>query len=372
MTVAEVALFRMNFGRLAIALQVALGCPVFHCMGAVAEEIRVKDQRGHIVRLARPAERVVAIPIPMASVVMALDGSSRRVVGMHPSARLSIEEGFLGRIFPEALSIRADITRGGMFSPNLESLLQLRPDAVIQWTEPAEAVNAVERARMTVVALTDSPTTQESQERNLTIVGEVIGQSARTAALLAEQRRVHAEISTITAALPDAARPRVLYLRSYRPVPSPAGRNTYQDFWMRLVGGRNVADTVGLHIAINLEQVIVWNPQIIFIGAFDSVTPAEILGNPALERVDAVRHRRVYKLPHGGYRWDPASHESHLGWRWAAMLTHPERFHFDLRRHVREVYQSIYRYEPTDADIDGILQMPLNRASAGYDVFSRR
>jgi iron complex transport system substrate-binding protein len=356
----------------AITLQLSLACSAFLPEDATAAEINVKDQRGQIVRLQRPAERIVTIPIPMASVVMALDGGSRRIVGMHPSARQSIEEGFLRRIYPEALAIRSDVTRGGVFTPNLESLLQLRPDAVIQWTEPAEAINAVERAGLTVVALIDSPPTQQINERNVTIIGDVIGQSARTQALIAEQRRVNAEIETVAAAIPETARPRALYLRAYHPAPIPGGRNIYQDYWMRLVGGRNVADSVGMNITVNLEQVIAWNPQIIFLGAFENSTPAEILSNPALAHVDAVRDRRVYKLPHGGYRWDPASHESHLAWRWAAMLMHPGRFHFDLRQHARDVYRFLYSYDLTDTDFEQILQMPLNHASAGYDVFSRR
>ncbi len=360
-----------------ICVGVAAGLALpFACLAPIsvtAGEVRVEDQGGRTIRLGKPAERVVAIPMPMASVIMALDGSSRRVVGMHPSARQSIGEGFLRRVFPEALSIRADVTRGGMFNPNLESILQLRPSIVVQWTEPAELIASLENARIPVVGLINSPPSQEVHERNLTIIGAVIGQSKRADALLAAQRRVRAEIEEAAAAITPTARPRVLYLRSLRPSMNPAGSNTYQDFWIRLVGGRNVADAPGLDSAtINLEQILAWNPQVIFLGAFDNSTPAEVLGNPALQRVEAIRDRRVYKLPHGGYRWDPGSHESHLGWQWAAMLMHPDRFHFDLRGHIREAYQFLYRYDVTDADIDEILQTPLNRASAGYDVFARR
>jgi len=364
-------LIRTIFAFPAAGLALALSC--LGPLSVAAEEIRVQDQRGRMIRLEKPAERVVAIPMPMASVIMALDGSSRRVAGMHPSARLSIEEGFLRRVFPEALSIPADVTRGGMFNPNLESILQLRPDIVVQWTEPAELISSLENARISVVGLINSPPNQEVHERNLTIIGAVIGQSERTEALLAAQRGVRAEIEAIAAVIPPTERPRVLYLRSLRPSMNPAGSNTYQDFWIRLVGGRNVAEAPGLDSAtINLEQVLAWNPQVIFLGAFDNSTPAEVLNNPALQRVDAVRNRRVYKLPHGGYRWDPGSHESHLGWQWAAMLMHPDRFHFDLRHRVRDAYQFLYRYDVTNADIDEILQMSLNRASTGYDVFAHR
>lgn len=347
---------------------VVLGSSVVNSAWA---QIRVEDQRGQIIELPRPAERIVAIPIPMASVIMALDGSSRRLVGMHPSARQSVQEGFLRRIFPEALSIQADVTRGGMFTPNLETILALRPDVVVQWTEPVDLIRTLEGAHLTVVGLIDSPPTQEIHERNLTIIGEVIGQRERVAQLIRTQQETRRQIETAVAGIPESEKPRVLYLRSLRQSMRPAGRNTYQDFWIRLVGGNNVAAFAGLNMAVNLEQIGAWNPQVIFVGSFDDATPDDLLRHPALAGVDAVRHRRVYKLPHGGYRWDPGSHESHLTWQWAAMLLHPERARFDLRGAMRATYRFLYRYELTDADIDAILQVPVNAAMLGYAAFAR-
>ena len=334
-------------------------------------QVRVDDQRGRTIALPQPAERIVTIPIPMASMIMALDGSARRIVGMHPSSRQSIQEGFLRRVFPEALAIQADVTRGGMFTPNLESILALRPDVVVQWTEPADLIQALEGAGLTVVGLTDSPRTQEIHEHNLTILGDVIGQRERVAQLIRMQQETRQRVEHALAGLSESAKPRVLYLRALRQTMRPGGRATYQDFWMRLTGGSNVAGFAGMNTAVNVEQLVVWNPQVIFIGAFDDATPDEILRLPALAGIDAVRERRVYKLPHGGYRWDPGSHESHLTWQWAAMLLHPERARFDLRGAMRETYRFLYRYELTDADMDEILQVPVNATMKHYAAFTR-
>jgi iron complex transport system substrate-binding protein len=90
-----------------------------------------------------------------------------------------------------------------------------------------------------------------------------------------------------------------------------------------------------------------------------------------LQGVAAIRSKRVYKMPHGGYRWDPGSHESFLTWQWAAMLIQPDIFRFDLRREMREGYRFLYNYDLTDDEIDEILQMKLNQRSAGYDRFKR-
>lgn len=334
-------------------------------------QIRVEDQRGKILTLTQPASRIVTIPIPMAAILMGLDGSSRRLVGMHPAARQSLQVGFLRRVFPDALSIPADVTRGGMFTPNIESIIALQPDLVVQWTEPADLVNTLEGAGLTVLGLLNDPPTQEVHARNLTLLGTVIGQRERTAQLLQRQHDQHQALETALGGLPAAARPRVLYLRSLSQHMRPAGHHTYQDFWIRLAGGVNVVTTAGMNTVINYEQMIAWNPEVIFLGTFDAATPQDIMGNPMLADVDAVRQRRVYKLPHGGYRWDPGSHESHLTWPWVAMLLHPTRVHVDLRSAIRETYRFLYRYALTDAELDDILQMPLNATMAGYAAFTQ-
>jgi len=85
-----------------------------------------------------------------------------------------------------------------------------------------------------------------------------------------------------------------------------------------------------------------------------------------------VKNRRVYKIPHGGYRWDPGSHESLLALEWIAMVMHPGRFDFDLRADMRETYRFLYNHELTDAEIDEILHMGLNASMAGYERFAKR
>jgi iron complex transport system substrate-binding protein len=353
-----------GFSMLALVVLLAAVCPGWG-------QIRVEDQRGKVIELPKPAERIVTIPIPMASIIMALDGSSHRIVGMHPVARQSVQDGFLRRVFPEALAIQADVTRGGMFTPNLESILALRPDVIVQWTEPSDVIRTLEEARLTVVGLINDPPTQEVHERNLTIMGEVIGQRQRVAQLIRAQREMRQQIDAAVAAIPESDKPRVLYFRALRQSMIPAGRNTYQNFWIHLAGGTNVAAFAGMNTAVNLEQIVAWNPQLIFVGTFDGATPDDLMRNPALAGVDAVRQHRVYKLPHGGYRWDPGSHESHLTWLWAAMLLHPERVRFDLRQAMRDTYRFLYRYELTDTDMNEILQAPVNASMTGYATFIR-
>lgn len=357
---------------LILLLALSLGGAAYPLV-ASAQAVRVTDQRGKVIELPAPAKRIVTIPIPLAAMVMALDGSSDRIVAMHPASRQSIEEGFLKKVFPEALAIRTDVTRGGKFNPNVESILELRPDVVIQWTQPQDLTQTLEDAGLTVVGLVSSPPTQEINEANMTIVGELIGKSDRVERLKEDNQAVQKTIKPVTDALSDNERVKAMYFGSVRQSLKPAGNNVYQDYWIRLAGGRNVAgeSLKGLNNSVNVEQIAAWNPSVIFIGNFDDGVPADFLDNPALAGVDAVKNRRVYKVPHGGYRWSPGNHESRLQWEWAAMLMHPDRFDFDLRKDMRSLYKFLYNYDLDDAEIDDILHMKLNGDMAGYEHFKK-
>lgn len=339
-----------------------------------AQAFSVVDQRDKSIEFSAPAKRLVIIPIPMSSVVIALDGSTKRIAAMHPVAVKSVRGGFLGKIFPEAANIPSDIVAGGRFNPNLESVLALRPDAVIQWKSPDKIIAPLENAGLKVVGLQNNPKSQALNERNLTILASVIGQTDRLKQILSRHHARLDEIAAQSKKLSQADRPRALYLRIQGGTLRAAGTGIYQNFWLNLGGGINPAAEAGLKglAPVTDEQIIEWNPDIIILSAFDKMKPAEIYAKPVFAGLKAVQNRRVYKIPHGGYRWDPASHESHLAWTWAAMVLNPDVFKFSLREDMRSAYKLFYRHDLTNAEIDAILQMPLNRESAGYAAFAPR
>ncbi len=340
---------------------------------AVAEPVNFIDQRGKEFSLAEPAKRIVVIPLPMASVVMALDGGSDRLVAIHPSALQSVKEGFLGKVFPGALKLSTDITRGGQFTPNLESILALQPDAVIQWKDPANLVEPLDAAGLNAVGLINSPPTEEINQQNMAIVAKLIGKEDRLEQIVWWHNEAMAAVKAATDGLSAADRPKVLYLQAANANFRPAGSGVYQDFWLKLAGGENVAATSmkGMSAEVSAEQILSWNPDIVFLGAFDDATPAEFMANPVLAETSAVKNKRVYKLPHGGYRWDPGSHESHLTMQWAAMVTHPDKITFDLRKAIRDSYEFLYAHRLSDDEIDGILGLDVNKGMSGYERFAR-
>ena len=93
----------------------------------LAQQISFTDQEGREINLEKPAERVVAIPMPMASGVIAIDGGTDHLVGMNPASKTAITDGILGKIFPDAHQINDRVTAAN-FVPNVEELAAVDPD----------------------------------------------------------------------------------------------------------------------------------------------------------------------------------------------------------------------------------------------------
>ena len=336
-----------------------------------AGSVALVDQRGKRVTLPRPATRVVTVPMPAASLVVAIDGGVEHLVGMHQASWTAMGDGVLGEFFPQARDIAHDVATAD-FTPNVESLVALRPDVVAQWADQGTGLIApLENAGLAVVGLRYGR--QEDLDAWVTLFATMLGREERGAQI---RSTMAASLAAVRAEHPSATGPppRVLYFNRFAEGLKVAAKGTYNDFCVRLVGGTNpAADPGGVSAAgmvgVDVEQVVAWDPDIILLGNFDGALPEDVYGSPAWRSLSAVRSRRVYKVPLGGYRWDPPSHESPLMWRWLGQVVNPGPAEVDLRAEVDRYYRLYYGRTPTAAQLRSILWSQANAASAHYEQF---
>jgi len=336
---------------------------------ASAEDIVITDHENRKVVLPAPAERVVTIPMPMASGVIALDGSADRLVGLNPLSLTAIREGILGKIFPDAANI-SDAVTGTDFVPNVEALAAVDPDLVIQWGgRGPEIVDPITNAGLNALLIKYG--TELMTRQYMTMVATAIGKPERIPELVAWRDAVQKDIEAKLAGLPEAERPSVLYLgRSLSSISASGSEGNYNAWYIQLTGGRNAAEELKGSVSINREQIAQWNPEIILLNSFEPALDVSwVYDDPILSLTRAAQKKQVYKMPLGGYRWDPPNQESPLTWMWLAELLHPDRFDYDLRAEMKSAYAKLYNYEPTDSDIDDILWMAQQGDAAGYDQF---
>lgn len=339
---------------------------------AHAQAISVIDQRGAKLTLSATPQRIVTLPMPAASMVVGVDGSAQRLVGMNPASLAAIRGQILGAIYPRLNTLSSNVVQGSQFTPNVEELLGLGSDLVFQWADRGQDVlSVIERAGLKTYGMRYR--SQEELEGWILDLGTLLDQRRKAESLVAYHQRTRAALETRSAGRAASARPKVLYFGRFESGLRPGGTESYMDFVIRLAGGRNVAAVMGnVNADVTFEQVLAWNPDVVVLGGFDTALPAHLYADPKWRALKAVRERRVYKMPLGGYRWDPPSHESPLGWLWLHGLLYPDAPPVELRRELRELYQTLYARRPTDVQIDQILVADANAASSHYEQFTRR
>ena len=158
-----------------------------------------------------------------------------------------------------------------------------------------------------------------------------------------------------------------LYFRLFKNNLQVAGKGTYNDFYINLVGGENPAAGNKGFYNVTPEQVVAWNPDIVLMNGFEpKLSPKNYIEHPVFSVTDAAVNKTVYSMPLGGYRWDPPNQESPLTWMWLGMLSYPEFHKYPLRDEIKRSYKMLYETEASDQDLNEILKMKINASSKGY------
>jgi iron complex transport system substrate-binding protein len=299
---------------------------------------------------------------------MTVDGSDARIVGANAVSISQLRDGIASKIFPHIGSTSTAVTRGGTFTPNIEALLALKPDAVFQWADRGDAlVDVLDRAGLRTLGVKN--TSSESDiEAWIRMCGVVAGKEARADSIIRWMQRGNRRFDSLTAGIPQRERPRVLALTEYSRTISPNGPTSYLGAIVNRAGGRNASTVDG---NVGIEQVLAWNPDVILLTHFEAKTPADLIADPRWAQTNAAKNRRVYKLPFGVTRWGGYGPESPLLLTWLADVLQPARFNLPLRAEMREAYRQLFRYTPTDDDLDRILQLSENGAMANAGRFTR-
>ena len=318
----------------------------------------ITDMAGGKVEVPMQIHKIAVVPIPWASVIYAIDGTGERIAGMHPSARKAMEGSVLDILAPELKGVSTAFIKGG-FAVNTEELIKLEPDVVIQWDDQQEEIKKMENAGIPVIAIKYG--TQEYLESGITLVGELLGKEARASEIIRYHHETLENISSRIKDVREEKKPKAFYLRDEQL--KTAGKNSYNNFWMEATGAVNVAADIPAHGAnVNMEQIIAWNPQIIYISNFCELQPEDILENKIKGQdwsgIDAVKNNRVYKIPLGLYRWDPPSVESPLMLKWLAQIHHPDIFgDYSMVTETKGFYKKFFNYDITDEKVAEILRV---------------
>jgi len=240
---------------------------------------------------------------------------------------------------------------------NLEAVLALKPDLILDvGSTRATFVSLAERVQKQTgipYALLDGRFA--STVSTLRKVGELIHRESEADALAAYAEQTIATIKVRVDPIPAAQRPRVYYARGPRGLETGLGGSINVET-IEFLGGRNVAaERQGGLAIVSIEQVLVWNPDIIV--TIDPDFAANVRNDPQWAAVAAVRAGRVYLSPTLPFGWVdfPPSVNRLIGLWWLAKILYPAQFPEDMHALTRDFYTRFYHVTPIDAAIARVL-----------------
>jgi len=313
---------------------------------------QITDAAGRIVSLPATVNRV-ADPWHANNAMVLMLGGADKLVATTNQAR---DQPWLRRLYPRIEQVPAAFNAAG--EVNLETLVGVHPDVILMaygGTLP-HWMDAVERYHIPVVMLPNE--SLEGLKTTVRMTGIVLGE--RESRVAAEYIRYLDEniqkVTQITSKLAQSERPKVLHTATSG-ILTIDGRRSVIDDWINVAGGVNAADVVGVGRPVTMEQVVVWNPDVIIVGtAPNQQNRQAILDDPRWREIKAVRDGKVFANPSGAYLWDRHSAEAALQVLWAAKLLHPARFaDLDVNAETKRFYARFFHHVLTDAELASIM-----------------
>ena len=328
-----------------------------HATGTIEipETRTVTDSFGRSVEIPASPQRIVTAGrsvLMIANALYLFPGTDERLVGVG-----RINQG-RGNFLPEIDERYAEKTQ---FERNVgaEQVVALSPDLVILKSQMRASLgDQIELVGVPVVYVDFE--TPEQYERDLLLLGEVLGQPDRGSELARYYATRQREVDLAVREIASDDRPTTLFLS----VNLTGGETVFEipsASWMQtrmaeMAGGDPVwtdAAPGGGWTRVSVEQVAAWDPDVITIVAYRQdalATFATILENPIVSSLRAVREGRAHLFPIAYYSWDQPDVRWILGLRWLSGVIHPQEIDVDMLPEVYAFYEFAYGMSADDVD----------------------
>jgi len=316
-----------------------------------AEPIVVTDFRNKQLVLVKPAERIVCL-IESALSGLYMLGAEEQVVGISTNVYQESVYPYYAAMDPR-IRDKTLPTPGNWDFLNHESLMALQPDLVIIWSQQEEAIQTLEERGIPVFGVFIERFADI--HRQIEALGRLTGREARARELLELVQQELEIVQQRVARLPDDdPRPRVYFMWAQGPLQT-AGKNSTVQELIDLGGGANVAAGSPLEqLVVNLENLLIWNPEVVVMWANERLAPADLAQLAGWRGVSAVRHGRVHELP-DVFSCDFWTLKYLFTVELVARWCHPDRFPDDDLETLRaELFEKLYQGKLTAAQLPSL------------------
>ena len=322
------------------------------------------DQIGRQVTVPDKVDRVVVLQHQTRNLLVQMNATDK-IVGVMANWKQQLGDGY-ARLAPELAQKTA---LGDLTHVDPEQLVALHPQVVFVTNyAPQEMIDKISSLDIPVVAISlrhdaageqtkMNPTMADEEQaydrglrEGIALIGDIVNKPQEAKALIDATDKGRKLVSDRLQAIPEDQR-----VRAYMANPdlTTYGSGKYTGLMMAHAGALNVAaSTVKGFKPVAMEQVIAWNPQVIFVQDRYPKVVDEILQSPQWQVIDAVKNHRVYLMPDYAKAWGyPMPEAMGIGELWMAKKLYPQKFtDIDMRSVANDWYQRFYRTDYQGVD----------------------
>ncbi|AYH45650.1 cobalamin-binding protein [Azoarcus sp. DN11] len=268
---------RPRLGVLCCAL--AIAASLFTAVPARAE-LLIRDDTGHELRLARPAERIVSLA-PHVTELLYAAGAGAHVVGAVAYSD-----------FPEAARKLPRV--GGYSNVDMEAIAALKPDLVIAWKSGNRDSHLDKLAALGIPVYMSEPRRLEDVAHSLENIGRLAGtdKAARAAADAFRARK-----AALAERYSQRPRVRMFYQIWNKPLMTINDEHLISDV-IRLCGGENVFGGLSeLAPTIGVESVLAADPEVIVASGMGEARPDWLDYWKRWPKLAAIARDNLYFIP---------------------------------------------------------------------------
>lgn len=339
---------------------VLLGTLLFSALSYADRQ--VTDQLGRSVTIPDSVDRVVVLQHQTLNLLVQLDATDK-IVGVMSNWREQLGKNY-ERLAPELAKIP---TLGDLTHVDAESLVKLQPQVVFVTNyAPQEMIDKISKLGIPVIAISlqkdaggkknsinpdiinEEQAYNDGLKEGISLIGDIVNKSNSAEKLIQATFNQRQQVSERIADIPQQER-----VKAYMANPdlTTYGSGKYTGVMMEHAGAYNVAaETIKGYKQVSLEQIISWNPEVIFIQDRYPKVVDEINQDPRWQVIDAVKNKRVYLMPEYAKAWGyPMPEAMAIGELWMAKKLYPAKFaDIDIDKAANAWYKQFYRTSYSD------------------------
>lgn len=300
------------------------------------KEVTITDHAGREVKVTGDYEKIVSGYYISTSMLVSL-GLNDKLVGIESKA----EKRPLYKLAAKELLELPKVGTAKDF--DLEGCIALKPDLVILPKKLTEQAKTLSDAGITVIVI--NPENEKLLKESIEMVATATGTTEKAKKLLSYYDEQYAKLEKLTK---DSKEKPSVYLAGTSDILTVASGKMYQNSVIEKAGGVNAAKDLAddQWAKISYEQLLKYNPDMIVIIPEAEFTKEDVLKDPQLANLNAVKNKAVYEMPSDFEAWDSPVPSCVLGSMWLASIIDEEGYSFDdFKNDAASFYKEFYNVD---------------------------